>query len=129
VFRTHRSEWNQALRDSLYADALKLRDKFVILSDRMNELQTIIVLNQNIDRVVKHLCSDTKITGKAIQEAFVSHVTDEFVGTDATAAEIVLSMIEAQDINPVLNDLSDFQKDALKHKLGELPYQRIRQKI
>lgn len=129
VFRTHRSEWNQALRDSLYADALKLRDKFVVLADRMAELQTIIVLNQNIDRVVKHLCSDTKITGKAIQEAFVSHVTDEFVGTDATAAEIVLSMIEAQDTNPVLNDLSDIQKVALKHKLGELPYQRIRQKI
>lgn len=129
VFRTHRGEWNQAMRDSLYADALKLRDKFVILSDRMNELQTITVLNQNIERVVKHLCSDTKITGKAMQEAFVSHVTDEFVGTDATAAEIVLSMIEAQDINPVLNDLSDIQKVALKHKLGELPYQRIRQKI
>ena len=129
VFRTHRGEWNQALRDSLYADAIKLKDKFIILADRMKELSTITVLNENIERVVKNLCSDSKISGKAIQEAFMSHVANEFAGTDATAAEIVLSMIEAQDINPVLCDLSDIQKVALKHKLGEVPYQRIRQKI
>lgn len=129
VFRTHRGEWNQPLRDSLYADAIKLKDKFVILADRMKELSTITVLNENIERVVKNLCSDAKISGKAIQDAFISHVSNEFTGTDATAAEIILSMIEAQDINPVLCDLSDIQKVALKHKLGEVPYQRIRQKI
>lgn len=129
VFRTHRGEWNQAMRDSLYADAIKLKDKFVILADRMKELSAITVLNENIERVVKNLCSDAKITGKAMQEAFMSHVASEFAGSDATAAEIVISMIEAQDINPVLCDLSDIQKGALKNKLGEVPYQRIRQKI
>lgn len=129
VFRTHRGEWNQPLRDSLYADAIKLKDKFVILADRMKELSTITVLNENIERAVKNLCSDAKITGKAIQEAFIKHVSNEFAGTDATAAEIVLSMIEAQDVDPVLCDLSDIQKVALKHKLGEVPYQRIRQKV
>ena len=117
------------MRDSLYMDAVKLKDKFTILADRMNELSTITVLNENIERVVKNLCSDAKITGKAIQEAFMSHVANEFAGTDATAAEIVITMIEAQNINPVLCDLSDIQKGALQHKLGEIPYQRIRQKI
>lgn len=129
VFRTHRGEWSQSMRDSLYMDAVKLKDKFTILADRMNELSTITVLNENIERVVKNLCSDAKITGKAIQEAFMSHVANEFAGTDATAAEIVITMIEAQNINPVLCDLSDIQKGALQHKLGEIPYQRIRQKI
>ena len=129
VFRTHRGEWSQPLRDSLYADAVKLKDKFVILADRMKELNSITVLSENIERAVRHLCSDAKITGKAIQAAFVEHVSSEFVGTDATAAEIVLSLIEAQDAHPVLCELSDIQKVALKHKLGELPYCRIRQKI
>lgn len=129
VFRTHRGEWNQAMRDSLYADAIKLKDKFVILADRMKELSAITVLNENIERVVKNLCSDAKITGKAMQEAFMSHVASEFAGSDATAAEIVLSMIEAQNINPVLCDLSDIRKGVLQHQLGEIPYLRIRQKI
>ena len=129
VFRTHRGTWNQGMRDSLYMDAIKLKDKFIILADRMKELDSIIVLNENIERVVRHLCSDAKITGKAIQDAFVNYVTNEFGNTDATAAEIVLSVIEAQDKDQVLNDLSDIQKRALKNKLGEVPYQRIRQKI
>lgn len=127
AFRQHRGEWNQAMRDSLYADAIKLKDKFTILADRMKELDAITVLNENIERVVKHLCADAKITGKGKQEAFVQYVTDEFTGTDASAAEIVLAMIEAQNKVPALLDLSDIQRSELQHKLGEIPYQRIRQ--
>lgn len=127
AFRQHRGEWNQAMHDSLYADAIKLKDKFTILADRMKELDTITVLNENIERVVKNLCSDAKITGKGKQEAFVQYVTDEFTGTDASAAEIVLAMIEAQNNVQALLDLSDIQRSELQHKLGEIPYQRIRQ--
>lgn len=129
AFRTHRGEWNTSMRESLRAEATKLKDKFTILADRMKELDAITVLNENIERVVKHLCSDSKITGKGVQEAFIKYVSNEFAGTDASAAEIVLAMIEAQDIEPALVDLSDIQKDILKHKLGEVPYQRIRQNI
>ncbi len=129
AFRTHRGHWDENMKNELRTEALKLKDKFTILADRMAELQTITVKNQNIERVVRHLCSDAKITGKAVQEAFVRHVSNEFIGTDATAAEIVLSIIEAQDVEPELCDLSNVQKDMLKHKLGEVPYQRIRQHI
>jgi hypothetical protein len=38
-------------------------------------------------------------------------------------------MIEAQDDSEILKDLSDGQKITLQHKLGEAPYQRIRQNI
>lgn len=129
AFRTHRGEWNETMRNGLYQEATKLKDKFVILADKMAELQTIDVPNDKIERVVRHLCSDIKVSGKAIQDAFVQYVTNEFGSTDATAAEVVLTMIEAQTSSEVLNDLSDIQKVALQHKLGELPYQRIRQKI
>ncbi len=129
VFRTHRGEWNDTMKSGLRDDAIKLKDKFVILANRMAELQTIVVDNDKIERVVKHLCSDSKISGKAIQAAFAEYVCNEFANTDATAAEIVLAMIEAQDSDPTLCDLSDIQKAALKHKLGEVPYQRIRQNI
>lgn len=127
VFRTHRGEWNEETRDKLEIDALKLKEKFVLVSEKMNELSKILVLNQNIEKCVRNLCSDVQIKNKGAVNALVEHVTTEFVGADASAAEIIISMIEAQDTENALIDMSNAQRDKMHHKFGELIYQRIRQ--
>jgi hypothetical protein len=129
AFRQHRGEWNEQMRTSLEKDVMALKTKFTVLSDRMKELETIIVDEDKIERVTRHLLSDSKITGKVYQDAFIEYVSKEFAGSDANAAEIVLSIIEASTNSPVLKDLSDSQLLTLQHRLGELPYQRIRANI
>jgi hypothetical protein len=111
----------QGLRD----DALKLKGKFVIFEQRMADLQTIVVDADKVEKVARNLASDAKITSKTVQDCLVSCVCAEFAGTNATAAEIVIAMIEAQN-SPELADLSDANMLTLQKKLGEVPYQRIR---
>lgn len=127
VLKEHRGVWDATKATELRDDALGLKDKFVILQERMAELEKTTVLNQNIERTVKHLCTDTKLQNKKITAALVEYAVTEFAGTDCSAAELILTLIEAQNEVPMLKDLSDAQRNKLAHYMGEMVYTRIRQ--
>ena len=128
VSRRHSGEMDDALKAQLEMSANKLKDKFTILPDRLAELHTMVINNQDIETVARNFCSDAKITNKGTQMILVRRVLDEFGPADATAAEIVLTLIEAQS-DPELLNLSDNQRKVLAQCLGEVPYCRPRKSI
>lgn len=129
--RKHSGVWNTKAQNALKNDVKHLLGKLTTLPQKIQDLDGITVKRCDLDAVVENLLIDSKIKGNPILNRDVYNAVKKYTVDNLSAisgitgADIVLTMMEAQERLPVWK-LSNEQQRIFERCMAELPYCRIR---